>query len=96
MEIWIRSQNRELLVRCNDIRIYTQQYSHNIIANYTTDINGDVWVCLGGYSSKEKAMMVLDSIHAKTINNEYCRSTGNTLNGKFISGVFNMPQEDDV
>lgn len=55
MDLWIRSQDREKLLKVNDIAI-----EMNIIYGYF-DKNTE-YECLGTYKSKERALQILDEI----------------------------------
>ena len=88
MGIWIRSQNKENLINANKIQIADV---HNI---YKNAIWGDN-VKLGIYSTKEKALKVLDMIEKKIIENntiicnekDWARCVGK------INCVFQMPKD---
>ena len=59
MGIWIRSQNKCKLVRCREFFIYDDcNASYDIVGHGLSDIS----IILGTYSSKEKAIKVLDMI----------------------------------
>lgn len=73
--MWIRSQDKELLKNVNSIEIIKFDGE-----KYTT-ILGDDWH-LGVYSSKEKALMVLDKIESY-LEYQY-------------NEVFQMPSKDEV
>lgn len=73
--MWIRSQDKELLRNVNSIEIIKYEGE-----KYTT-ILGDGWN-LGAYSTKEKALRVLDGIQ-------------NQIEYKNIE-VHQMPQDEDV
>ena len=53
--MWIRSQNKELLIKCNDIAIENNQ----IIGYFDKETE---YENLGTYKSKERAIEVLDEI----------------------------------
>ena len=79
MGVWIRSQDKEILVECNVLKLkYT---SVNNIFYIYADSKGEK-VYLGGYSTKEKALKVLDRIQLLIVQG-FC-------------GVFQMPQDDEV
>ena len=62
MELWIRSQDREDLIN-NPLRIYydsNYEGVHKIIAN-----THDETIWLGKYTTKERALEVLDEIQKK-------------------------------
>lgn len=71
MELWIRSQNRESLVKVNDISI-----EMNMIYGYF-DKNTE-YELLGQYKTKERALEVLDIISNK-IKNQYIVKTHNLI-----------------
>lgn len=61
MELWIRSQDRETLIKTENISIDNENY---IIGNLISDDNKsicDYWR-LGHYYTKERALEVLDEI----------------------------------
>ena len=62
MEIWIRSQDRENLIKIENITIDNENY---VLGNLVSDDNKgicDYWR-LGKYKTKERALEVLDDIH---------------------------------
>lgn len=91
--MWIRSQDKELLVNVNDFSI-EQQYEHRELSGYSIDSSDYE---LGTYSTKENAMNVLDMIQRHLmgfpVNNctqlvKDCRGAGIEFNC-----VFEMPQD---
>lgn len=60
--MWVRSQNKEMLINANNIRI-SDSRSYDIICDF---YDGDYYY-LGKYSTKEKALKVLDFIQMKLI-----------------------------
>ena len=90
--MWIRSQDKELLRNVNSIEIIKFDGE-----KYTT-ILGDGWH-LGVYSTKEKALKVLDEIQNAVENTSYynidnlCLGTYALKRG---SQVYEMPQDDEV
>ena len=61
MELWIRSQDKETLIKIENISIDSENY---IIGNLISDDNKsicDYWR-LGHYKTKERALEVLDEI----------------------------------
>ena len=75
--IWVRSQNKEVLVEVENLAIFSKEGSYEI-HSYTE--------CLGKYSTKEKALKVLDKIQ-RAIISQLCDI--NRI-------VFQMPQDDEV
>jgi len=60
MELWIRSQDKKVLTKCDDIRIETTDTDKIcVIRGYFDDNN---WVRLGKYKAKKRALEVLDEI----------------------------------
>lgn len=91
--MWIRSQSRESLLNVKDLCIYESNYEEKTY-QFRCFGFGDDYYILGNYSSKEKAMKVLDMIQEeiqhgtivkKTEKFDVCRET-----------VFEMPQDDEV
>lgn len=68
MDLWIRSQDKEVLLKCNQV-YYFELNGKNIIA---TDLElvqrGYDYQPLGYYKTKERALEVLDEIQSKLNN----------------------------
>lgn len=88
MELWVRSQDKETLIKSYElyIRPYTNIYA--IRAKKTSNI-------MGLYKSKQRALEILDEIHQRLIDlqtlnytNDYRFSKGRNLDCVFI-----MPEE---
>lgn len=70
MELWIRSQDREKLVKCNDIAIKSFLYNeipkdewcHSIVGYFDKETEYEI---LGSYKTKERALEILDEIQNK-------------------------------
>ena len=58
MELWIRSQDKKLLMKSTELRYNQKKENHSILAY---DTKGD-YRLLGIYKSKERALEVLDEI----------------------------------
>ena len=83
--MWIRSQNEELLIKATCIYLG----SENHICAHASNTEGNNWY-IGKYSTKEKALKVLDMI--QRIIKEQIR-----LHNEWQIGVvFQMPQDDEV
>jgi hypothetical protein len=67
MDLWIRSQDKEVLMKTNVLKCveYDDKYIINGYGTYECD-NYD----LGIYNSKERALEVLDEIQGTIINNK--------------------------
>ena len=83
MEIWIRSQNGEVILKCNDFFIHKSEFKE-LYYICTNNI-----YLLGTYSSKEKAMKVLDDIqeHIKR------HLTGDI---SIFNAIYEMPEDNEV
>ena len=90
MSLWIRSQNKENLINANKIQIADV---HNI---YKNAIWGDDTL-LGEYSTKEKALNVLDMIEKKIIENNtiICNEKDWAKYIGTINNVFQMPDDEE-
>jgi hypothetical protein len=73
--MWIRSQNKYRLLNTNYIEIFERPNGESCI--YVDDQKYAV------YSTKEKALKVLDMIHSLIYDFQ-------------LSGVFQLPQDDEV
>lgn len=95
--MWIRSQDKETLTNANHLAIRYLNGSYSIFTDNHLAPNE---ICnLATYSTKEKAMKVLDTIHFY-LNKGYTETTINTQE-KYIKeqkhfNVFLMPQDDEV
>ncbi len=103
MGIWVRSQNKEALVLCEELYLSFQPSLHNIFGK-SIDCEGEYDIntndlFLGTYSTKEKALKVLDMIQGNITGNKYrnlefardCPAFGIEHHN-----VFNMPQDEEV
>ena len=64
MELWIRSQNKEKLIKSENLKYGYGTFGHIIL-------NGEI--ILGEYKSKERALEILDEIQAKLRNKFLCK-----------------------
>lgn len=95
--MWVRSQNRDVLVNVNDICIYEVKKGSKII--YQLNCYGGSCYILGRYSTKEKAMKVMDMIQNAITGTRFeftdiVRDCD--LAGIEIHNVFNMPKDEEV
>lgn len=91
----VRSQNKEMLINANNIRIISDSRSYDIICDF---YDGDYYY-LGEYSTKEKAMKVIDMIQNAITGTRFeftdiVRDCD--LAGIEIHNVFNMPKDEEV
>lgn len=94
--MWIRSQNKEMLINENNIRIISDSRSYYIICDF---YDGDYYY-LGEYSTKEKALKVMDMIHDQimlgSLKYEDIKSNDNTQQWLKSEFVFQMPKDEEV
>lgn len=93
--MWVKNQNKDALVNANDICVYemnktTYQFRCYGYGNY---------YILGKYSTKEKAMKVMDMIQNAITGTRFeftdiVRDCD--LAGVEIHNVFNMPKDEEV
>jgi hypothetical protein len=76
--VWIRSQNEELLIKATCIYLGNE----NRVYAYASNTGGDNWY-IGKYSTKEKALKVLDMIQKLICDYQY-------------EEVFQMPQDNEI
>ena len=86
MELWVRSQDRECLLKINRVDIDTN--GRTIIANGFETI-------IGIYKSKERALEILDEIHQRLIDLQTLNYTNDYRfsKGRDLDCVFIMPEE---
>lgn len=97
--IWVRSQDKEILVEASNFRICEGWLANGKIAYYTIDVDvpheEPFTFEIGKYSTKEKALKVLDMIQESRIP-----KIRFNVDGKIeqITGeeTFVMPQDDEV
>nr|DAE25018.1 MAG TPA: hypothetical protein [Myoviridae sp. ct78050] len=97
--MWIRSQNNYILANVNSIRIYKGDLDG--CAYYSVQGHYDRYEQdLGYYSTKEKALEVLDRIQKYIGSERFYSTTKGISEQQAISSectkVFQMPQDDDV
>lgn len=85
MNLWIRSQDKEKLVKVNDIAI-----EMNMIYGYF-DKNTE-YEHLGSYATKERALEVLDEIQY-LLNNNFCYSKELDQYITYNNAIYEMPKE---
>lgn len=79
MTIWIRSQDKTSLIECKKIDICESRDKYEFIANYKYYDGDETYDDLGEYSTKEKAIKVLDMIQEHIV--------------KHSNNVFEMPKD---
>ncbi|WP_270525771.1 hypothetical protein [Longibaculum muris] len=93
--MWIRSQDKEELVKCNSV-YYTEEFCLNE-GNYLVGLCDGLIRSIGQYSTKEKALKVLDMIQNYFEINKKCIFQQHDDEWYcFNEDVFQMPQDDEV
>ena len=86
MELWIRSQNKECLIKIDRLDIDYTNGSYKIEADgYQT--------LLAKYKTKGRALEVLDEIQKHIAYNEIEILSGNACNISYDEYVYEMPKE---
>ena len=91
MELWIRSQDREKLVKCDDIVIRKllfdetakKKYDYSIVGYFDKETEYEI---LGFYKTKERALEVLDEIQTEISN----------YVGTMAQIVYEIPLEQEI
>ena len=98
MELWIRSQDKETLIKIENISRDSENY---IIGNLISDDNKsicDYWR-LGHYKTKERALEVLDEIQERILNlqlvslEERGKARQDARTKPYLECVYQMPKE---
>lgn len=84
MELWVRSQDKEDLVKVENIRCWNET---QIVVNVKTSFNNVDYVVVGEYETKERVLEVLYSIQRRI---EYIN---NVDNNTFAECVYEMPKD---
>jgi hypothetical protein len=90
--MWVRNQDKTLLIKCNNFSVecYTNSKTNmNSFDIETIETPNGKFTTLGSYSSKEKALKVLDMIQ-EHIKNMYIGTGG------YMGKPFQMPQDSEV
>jgi len=91
MELWVRSQDKEKLLKVDEIHLgLDKEYKLNVIW-----VNN--WI-VGEYKSKERALEVLDEIQSRLdafVNNDYLKNVTDVSKQVYIAPfiVYEMPSE---
>ena len=93
--MWVRSQNKELLANVKNARVIYEFDSYHIVC----DCDDCDYYYLAEYSTKEKAMKVIDMIQNAITGTRFeftdiVRDCD--LAGIEIPNVFNMPKDEEV
>jgi len=96
MELWIRSQDREELLKFEEICVRVDQDGFAGIWSYGS--NKDLRYYLGTYETKERALEVLDEIQSRLdvfVNSEFLKSITDVSKQVYIAPfiVYEMPKK---
>ena len=96
--MWIRTQNKYILANANSFRIRKDDIDD--LVYYAINGNYDRYEQeLGIYSTKEKALKVLDEIQKFISDKQYCAIDNVTRKSYILNKgvhVFEMPKDEDV
>lgn len=91
MELWVRSQNKELLMKTPELRYKQKGNVHSLLAY---DTSGGYRI-LGVYKSKERAIEILDEIQdifSLKIENISYNEADLFLKAKMLNSCYQMPK----
>lgn len=93
MDLWIRNQDKMMLVKVNEVALCKLCDGYDIMI--TTDVYHQ-FIC-GTYSTKEKALKVLDEIQCLLVD-RYTMDPNYSFGGKALPRtcvIYQMPQDSD-
>lgn len=92
MDLWIRSQHRDSLVKVNNLHISAENQISSIIAYKE---NNTVCIALGQYETEERAMEILNEIQntALTINTKDVSKSEELVDLQTKVTVYEMPEK---
>ena len=95
MSIWIRNQDKKLLIKCDNFSIecYMKAKCFDI---ETIEIPTKTHTTLGTYSTEEKALKVLDMIQETIIQNETVYAHDFSGSGVRDYDIFQMPADESL
>lgn len=97
MELWIRSQDRTILLKANSLAIDEQEGKY-AISEYFVNGYEYQYMELGQYKTKERALEILDEIQKLLIHTHLlipAHSHQDKINNHFdcINKIYEMPEE---
>lgn len=93
MSLWIRSQDKRFLIECNDVAILKTTDGFKIGTCSIKSVKREI--DLGKYSTKEKALKVLDMIQECIEYNNSSHNSQWDSTPYRVYNVFQMPQDID-
>ena len=92
MGIWIRSQNKEVLRKCSKLQYNENDGKHTIVDIAKTDNPVSIYMLLGEYPTRERALEVLEEIQNHTIECEKAKFF-TYEECCFVNPIFKMPEK---
>ena len=90
MDLWIRSQDKEHLLKVNDIQVKTNVDKYCVITKFIEFENGtQMWVNLGIYKSEERALEVIDEIQNILFPKDIYKIVTDPVDPKLIKAFLN-------
>ena len=100
MNLWVRSQDKEKLLKCNDIAISNNMINeresikfkgYKIVGYFDKNTEYEI---LGTYKTKERAIEILDEVQNK-LNIRHCDDVGTQfiLINEMTPVIYEMPKE---
>lgn len=90
MELWIRSQDKRILQKVDNIYLNANYDNRRICTNDSRDYESD----LGEYKTKERALEVLDEIQEAKLGNFHYKCPSNVkVSNNEDTIVYQMPAE---
>lgn len=96
MNLWIRSQNKERLIKVSNVQytyrkgdLYSDVRGKHYIGTYYDNLE-----ILGEYTTKERALQILDEIQEAQLGNFHYRHPNNVkVSSKEDTIIYEMPKE---
>lgn len=92
--MWIRSQNRKSLTDCDSFAVERFFEQYEVV---TLSSRSGISVTLGIYSSKEKALDVLDEIQELIADKQFCKIYKTEFENFTLNNcvqIYEMPQDE--
>lgn len=97
MDIWVRSQDKELICTVNALKLYADwDINKSAIFGYDTMHNG---YCLGSFKNKETALQVIDDFQEHVIETQrgFLFNCARSCEATPVNyEVFQIPEDKDV
>lgn len=93
MDLWIRSQNKDILMKVDNLLIDSEK---NVIFTHKFINNKEVTYTLGKYKTKERALEVLnkiESIYNFTLTNDTYEHADLYIKTLMLPRFYDMPEE---